>query len=244
MREKILEKSMETALKALTGVATSEWVEERGLREPAQRLVQSGATMGIRAATRVLGQIKKRGPQKPKPKGPKQLFDLNPTEEQGLVIDALGRVAKELLAATAEEADEACAVPDDVIEIADDLGLAEAALPEALGGEGERSPMTTALVAEALGYGDMGLALALLAPSGVVNTLIDQATEAQKAAWLPPFGASRFVPASLALMEGGALANPHKPQTKAKKSGAGSCSRGRSPGCRSSSVPSSSWSPR
>lgn len=216
MQEKIVQKSMETAMKALSRVGTSEWLEQRGLRDQAQKLAQSGARATAVTAQRVAEAVKSRAP-KTKTKRTASPFDLNPTDEQQLIIDTLNRVAKEVLAPMAEEADDKAEMPEDAIEIAADLGLAEAAIPEGLGGEGERSPVTLALTAEALGAGDMGMAVAMLAPSGVVHTIVDQATDAQKAAWLPPFGGETFIPASLAIMEGGALADPNKPNTSAKK---------------------------
>jgi alkylation response protein AidB-like acyl-CoA dehydrogenase len=211
---------MDTSLRALTRVATSDWVEERGLREPAQRIVQAGARTGVVAAGKLVEAVKKRNPA-PKKRAPKQPFDLNPTEDQQMIVDMLKRVSNDLLLPMAEEADENAAPQEDVLAVGADLGLGSAAIPEALGGGGERSPMTTALVAEALGRGDMGLALALLAPVGVVNTVVDQGTDAQRAAWLPTFATESFVPASLALMESAPLADPSAPQTRARKKGAG-----------------------
>ena len=221
MQDKVIRKAMDTGLRALTKVATSEWVEERGLAEPAQRLVQAGARTGVQAAGRLVEAVRRRSPKPSAPKAPKALFDLTPTEDQQMIVDTLKRVSDELLLPMAEEADDAGLPPEEVLEIGGELGLAQAAVPEAQGGEGERSPMTTALVAEALGRGDMGLALALLAPAGVVNTIVDQGTEKQRAEWLPPFLVDTFSPASLALEESGALADPAHPQTKAKKRGGG-----------------------
>ena len=66
MRDKVIRQAMDTSLRALTRVATSDWVEERGLREPAQRLVQAGARNGIMAAGKLMDAVKKRGPA-PKP---------------------------------------------------------------------------------------------------------------------------------------------------------------------------------
>ncbi|MCB9656203.1 MAG: acyl-CoA dehydrogenase family protein [Sandaracinaceae bacterium] len=211
---------MDSSLRALTKVATSDWVEERGLREPAQRLVQAGARTGVVAAGKLVEAVKKRAPA-PKARAPQQPFDLNPTEDQQMILDTLKRVSNDLLLPMAEEADDACTPPEDVLAVGADLGLAQAAIPEALGGGGDRSVMTTALVAEALGRGDMGLALALLAPVGVVNTLVDQATDEQRAAWLPAFNADTFTPAALALMEGTPLSNPALPLTRARKKGSG-----------------------
>ena len=220
MRDKVIRQAMDTSLRALTRVATSDWVEERGLREPAQRLVQAGARNGIMAAGKLMDAVKKRGPA-PKPRAAQQPFDLNPTEDQQMILDMLKRVSNDLLLPMAQEADEACAPPEDVLAVGADLGLGNSAIPEALGGGGDRSPMTTTLVAEALGRGDMGLALALLAPVGVVNTIVDQGTDDQRAAWLPPFNADTFTPAALALMENAVMANPALPLTRARKKGSG-----------------------
>lgn len=220
MRDKVIRQAMDTSLRALTRVATSDWVEERGLREPAQRLVQAGARNGIVAAGKLMEAVKKRGPA-PKPRAPQQPFDLNPTEDQQMILDMLKRVSNDLLLPMAEEADKDGAPPEDVLAVGADLGLATAAIPEGLGGGGDRSAMTTTLVAEALGRGDMALALALLAPVGVVNTIVDQATDDQRAAWLPAFNADTFTPAALALMEGAVLANPALPLTRARKKGSG-----------------------
>ena len=58
MRDKVIRQAMDTSLRALTRVATSDWVEERGLREPAQRLVQAGARNGIVAAGKLMEAVK------------------------------------------------------------------------------------------------------------------------------------------------------------------------------------------
>ncbi|MCA9532869.1 MAG: acyl-CoA dehydrogenase family protein [Myxococcales bacterium] len=220
MRDKVIRQAMDTGLRTLTRVATSEWVEERGLREPAQRLVQAGARTGVVAAGKLVEAVKKRSPA-PKARAPQTPFDLSPTEDQQMILDMLKRVSNDLLLPMAEEGDESCLPPEDVLAVGADLGLATAAIPEALGGGGDRSPMTTALVAEALGRGDMGLALALLAPVGVVNTIVDQGTEEQRNTWLPPFNAETFTPAALALMESAPLSNPALPLTRARKKGSG-----------------------
>ena len=135
MRDKVIRQAMDTSLRALTRVATSDWVEERGLREPAQRLVQAGARNGIMAAGKLMDAVKKRGPA-PKPRAAQQPFDLNPTEDQQMILDMLKRVSNDLLLPMAQEADEACAPPEDVLAVGADLGLGNSAIPEALGGGG------------------------------------------------------------------------------------------------------------
>jgi alkylation response protein AidB-like acyl-CoA dehydrogenase len=76
------------------------------------------------------------------------------------------------------------------------------AIPDSLGGAGdERSLLASMLIAEELSRGDMGLALATLAPLGVVQALVDWGSAEQQATYLPPFTEDRFVPAALALHE-------------------------------------------
>jgi len=99
MRDKVIRQAMDTSLRVLTRVATSDWVEERGLREPAQRLVQAGARNGIMAAGaagKLMDAVKKRGPA-PKPRAPQRPFDLNPSEDQQMILDMLKRVSNDLL---------------------------------------------------------------------------------------------------------------------------------------------------
>ena len=81
---------------------------------PLTRLVQAGARNGIMAAGKLMDAVKKRGPA-PKPRAPQQPFDLNPTEDQQMILDMLKRVSNDLLLPMAQEADEACAPPEDVL---------------------------------------------------------------------------------------------------------------------------------
>ena len=73
-------------------------------------------------------------------------------------------------------------------------------IPESLGGVGtERSAVTNALIAEALAHGDMGLAVACLAPSAVSTALVLWGTAEQQATYLGAFAAETPPPAALAV---------------------------------------------
>jgi len=97
-----------------------------------------------------------------------------------------------------------------------ELSLAALSIPERFGGVAERrSPLTSCLIAEELARGDMGLAVALLAPVAVVNALVDGGTAAQQARWLPRFAGDAFVPAALALLEPHPACDPMEPRTGA-----------------------------
>ena len=85
-------------------------------------------------------------------------------------------------------ADAACSTPGELLTAATELGLAALGVPEAHGGVLEhRSTVSAALVAEALAEGDMGIALACLAPAGVATALGLWGDVEQQAAYLPAF---------------------------------------------------------
>ena len=73
------------------------------------------------------------------------------------------------------EVTEAGGLPDDVIAHAHELGLVANALDASCGGGGERSAVTGALVAEALAWGDLSIALAIL--SLVIQRILHQGLE-------------------------------------------------------------------
>ena len=99
---------------------------------------------------------------------PRPLAEALRPHAQRRAADAPGgvrRLRRAQLRPVAQEADDACAAPDELLEQSADLGAAMLGVPEELGGAtGERSAVTTVLVAEKLAHGDMGLAAAVLAP--------------------------------------------------------------------------------
>ena len=78
---------------------------------------------------------------------------------------------------------------------ATELGLALIGVPEELGGAmSERSAVTGVLVAEALAHGDLGLAVAILAPAGVATALALWGDADQQATYLPAFTGDEVAP--------------------------------------------------
>lgn len=152
----------------------------------------------------------------------KQPFDLTPSEEQQMMRESMQRFAEAELLPAARDADEQSKIPDGLLDAAHELGITLLAIPEQYGGAGsERSPVANALIAEDLGRGDMALALAILSPLGVLNTILDQGTEAQREACLPRFAEEKFQPAATAVMESRALFDPENLQTTARAEGDG-----------------------
>ena len=73
-------------------------------------------------------------------------------------------------------------------------------MPEELGGiVTERSAMTGVLVAEAMAHGDMGQAVACLAPAAVSTAISLWGDETQQATYLPAFTGSSVPAAALAI---------------------------------------------
>jgi hypothetical protein len=122
----------------------------------------------------------------------------------------------------ATEADGAAAAPADVLGAGQEIGLPTLGVPEELGGiSTERSAMAGTLVAEALAHGDMGLAVALLAPGAVSTALSLWGTAEQQATYLPAFTGDDAPAAALALTEPRPLFDPLEPTTTAVRDGDG-----------------------
>lgn len=221
MSMNVVNEAMGASLRALRAVASSPILDRIGLRAPAERALYQGSKSAFQAAERAasrFGGKPKAGQSADRLARPGRpaLFDLTPSDEQKLMQDTVRRLAEEVLAPAAAAADDACAPPDEVLAMAQELGLALMAVPESFEGAGEtRSVVTNVLVAEELARGDMGLALAIMAPLTVIHALVDWGTPEQQAKYLPAFTGDDFVPAALALLEPTPLFDPHELTTGA-----------------------------
>ncbi len=138
------------------------------------------------------------------------------TEEQEAIRGAVREFAEGVVRPLARDCDEDSKVPGDFLEQVWELGLTTTQVPEAFGGMGaERSQTTAALALEELAYGDAGLAVASLAPSGFVNALVDHGSEEQKQRLLPGLCGAEFACGSLAVVEPGAMMDASQPGTTA-----------------------------
>ncbi len=187
------------AMRALTAVTGSELAEKYKLREPINRVAYEATKTGFKtlgAANRAFTPSSGGGdPQRPAT-STKGYFNLTPDEEQAMIAETVRDFATEILRPAAYEADNAAAAPADIVARSAELGITMINVPEAFdGAASDRGVVTNALVAEAMAYGDMGLALPLLAPSGVATTLTNFGSDAQQQTYLPDF-AGENVPAS------------------------------------------------
>jgi len=93
-------------------------------------------------------------------------------------------------------------------------------VPEELGGAvSERSTITSVLATEALAHGDMGLAVAALAPASVASALSLWGDGEQQSTYLPALVGDDIPAAALALHEPRALFDPSSPATVARRDG-------------------------
>ena len=216
-----------TVLGMLSRFADSPFVRKHELNKTAEKVVYLSTRTGFQAVAQARKLFK---PAKPKggaarlalPGHTTELFDCNITDEQQMMKDSVQQFALDVLRAQAHDADAACACPADLHARAQELGLMMFAVPEAHGGDAsERALLTNVIVAEALGKGDMGQALAILAPLSVANAITQWGTAEQQATYLPPFAGDEPVLATLAINEARPLFNPYEPGVTATLEGDG-----------------------
>jgi alkylation response protein AidB-like acyl-CoA dehydrogenase len=147
------------------------------------------------------------------------MIDFSPSDEQALVQDTVRQFAEKEIRPLARKSEEARALPAEVLARAHELGLVANALPEAVGGGGERSAVTGALVAEELAWGDLAIALAALSPALGALPVADFGSEAQQRALLPTFLGDAFAPGALAVVEPRIGSDPFRPTTTARRDG-------------------------
>jgi alkylation response protein AidB-like acyl-CoA dehydrogenase len=218
---------MGAGLAVLTKLAGTRAIDRLRLRRPTEKAVYAASRAGfstLGAANRTFAAAQRRGkPERPASAGEPSLFDLNPTDEQTMIVAATREFADEQLRPAAAAADTECAAPDTILKRAvTELGVTLVGIPESLGGMGsQRSATTGVLVAEALAHGDMGLAVACLAPAAVSNALVLWGDETQQASYLPAFVGDDAPAAALAILEPRPLFDPFALQTSARRSGGG-----------------------
>ncbi|EHR52498.1 acyl-CoA dehydrogenase [Saccharomonospora marina XMU15] len=218
--------AMGFGLAVLNRLAGSKALERAGLIEPVRGVVAAATRNGFRAAgaaRRTFKATTRLGkPARPAAAPEADLFDLTPTDEQQLIVETVTEFAAEQLRPAAAQADDSLTPPDGLLGRAAELGVTMLGIPEELGGVGtERSVVTGALVAEALAHGDLGLAVAVLAPSAVSTALVQWGDAEQQATYLPAFVGDNVPVAALALQERVALFDPFRPRASARRTPGG-----------------------
>jgi len=212
----------------LNRLAQSELLDRVGLRRPTEQAVFTVTRSGFSTLTTAsrtfarAGSVAKTGARPQAATTQRGVFDLTPSEDDQMLVDVVTEYAEEVLRPAAGEADDACEAPEAVLKASLEIGLPILGLPESVGGiSEERSAMAGTLVAEALGKGDMGLAVATLAPGSVATAIGLWGTEAQQQTYLPAFTGDEVPAAALALTEPSVLFDALAPATIASRTSEG-----------------------
>jgi alkylation response protein AidB-like acyl-CoA dehydrogenase len=203
----------------LNRLARLRMIDRFRLRKPTERVVFEATKTGFRTA----GALSRSFTAASKLAQPSRLpaaqgtgqFDLTPTEDQQTVVEVVREFAADVLRPGAGSADVACATEEKVLASSAELGLSLIEVHEELGGiVTERSAMTGVLVAEAMAHGDLGQAVACLAPAAVSTAISLWGDETQQATYLPAFTGSSVPAAALAVLEPRALFDPFVLETR------------------------------
>ncbi|MFC9356133.1 acyl-CoA dehydrogenase family protein [Rhodococcus sp. NPDC057014] len=220
--------AMGAAMRVLTKITGSDLAEKYNLRQTIDRVTYEGTKTGFKtlgAATRGFQKVSGGGTPKRLPDNPTAkagYFDLTPSDEQQMIVETVREFAAEILRPAGHDADAAASAPADLVKRAAELGITLINVPEELdGAASERGAVTNSLVAEALAHGDMGLALPILAPSGVAVALTQWGTDSQQKTYLPSFTGEQVPNAAVVVNEPRALFDPFALQTKAVRSPSG-----------------------
>jgi hypothetical protein len=214
------------AVLALNKMAQSPLLDKLKMRKHVETAVFQSTKSGFKVAASASRTFAKKGTKgAPGVKTPaaagKGLFDLTPTEDEQMLVDVVSEFAAEAVRPVAAEANEAAQTPADVLAATLEIGLPILGVAESLGGIAEeRSAVAGTLVHEALSKGDMGIAVAALAPGAVATALSLWGTDAQQQTYLPAFTEGDSVPAAaLALTESAVLFDVFAPKTTAVRQG-------------------------
>jgi alkylation response protein AidB-like acyl-CoA dehydrogenase len=225
-QQNLTERSMAVGLRALNRLASNGLIDRFGLREPAERVLHGASKATVRTATRAgrtFAATQKLSKPARQPRAKRSdLFDLTPDDEQQMLRESVRDFALAKLRPAATEADEACTAPEELLTQANELGLTMVGVPEELGGAvTQRSAVTTVLMSEALSQGDMGIAVACLAPAAVSTAIGLWGDADQQSTYLPEFVGENVPAAALAILEPRPLFNPFELQTRARRDGDG-----------------------
>lgn len=224
---------MATALSLVTPLVSQDFLDRYRLREPLNRGLHYGVKTVFSVAGASTRQFKKvqglgKAPARlTAPAGANgakgsDYFDLTPDDDQQMIIDTVEEFAAELLRPAAHDADEALDYPRELLGKATELGITAINIPEEFDGiAAHRSAVTNVLVAEALAYGDMGLALPILAPGGVASALTHWGSADQQATYLPEFAGENVPQACVAIVEPHPLFDPTNLKTTAVRTPSG-----------------------
>ncbi len=222
--------AIDIGLALITPIVGQEFLDRYHLRDPLNRGLKYGVKQVFSVAGATGRQFKKvsgatGGPTRLKISGSQKgsdYFDLTPDDDQKMIVETVNEFAEEILRPVAREADEKASYEADLVAKANELGITAINIPEDFDGIAEhRAAVTNSLVAEALAYGDMGLALPILAPAGVASALTHWGSADQQATYLREFAGENVPQACLAIAEPRPLFDPTALKTTAVRTPSG-----------------------
>ena len=145
-------------------------------------------------------------------------FELD--EEQKMLVDAIGRFAETRMRKVYRDAEEDGEIPPEIVRAGWEFGLIPTAIPEQYGGFGEYSAINNVLATEELAYGDLAIALNILAPGLTAIPLMLFGTDEQKESHLPRFCEEAPPSITAALAEPRIQFDPRNLETAAARDGA------------------------
>lgn len=216
----------DVGLALITPLVGQEFLDRYGLRNPLNKGLRYGVKTAFStagAATRQFKRVQSLGKPATRLKASgADYFDLTPDDDQKMIVETVQEFAEEILRPAAHDADGEAAYSPHLISKAAELGITSINVPEDFDGIAEhRSTVTNALVAEALAYGDMGLALPILAPGGVASALTHWGSAEQQGTYLPAFAGEQVPQACVAIAEPHALFDPTALRTTAVRTPGG-----------------------
>jgi alkylation response protein AidB-like acyl-CoA dehydrogenase len=144
------------------------------------------------------------------------MISFDPSEEQRMLIDAVGRFAEKEIRTVYRDCEEEGEIPQNLIEKGWELGLVPAGIPEEYDGFAEEhSAVTGALFCEELAWGDLAIAMHLMTPGLVAYPILLCGTEEQKEHYLPQFCEEEYIPATAAFIEPSIQFDPNALKTTA-----------------------------
>lgn len=145
-------------------------------------------------------------------------FELS--EEQTLLRDTCKDFALTVMRKYDRQSDESGEIPADIIKQGHELGLTTGYIPEAYGGAGgELSALNSVIVLEELAYGNLSIALNILAPSLFNIPILLYGTEEQKKKYLGINKPDKFQGFTAALVEPSVRFDLESMKTTAKNDG-------------------------
>jgi alkylation response protein AidB-like acyl-CoA dehydrogenase len=129
------------------------------------------------------------------------MYSFEPTEEQQMLIEAVGKYARNDLRVVAHDAEEGSEFPKKLVRKGWEIGLLQASVSEAYGGFGERSAVTNVLAVEEMAFGDLAGTLAVMTPSLFAMPILLAGTQEQKQQYLPQVIEGEWSPYTAALIE-------------------------------------------